>query len=137
MACTSDVIAKSFDDPAPNGRPFTHVFDITGEWRTNSASVEVQVPSTFGISLALARAAAQHNVKAYIRAIGPLFEQADPRKKFKEEDEKGWVPDGILGVWWLEMLRAIGSVPGLPLVVLRGGMLYGQGIVGLEGESLT
>jgi hypothetical protein len=137
---SSEVITKSFDDPTPNGRGFSYVFDITGDWRENTVSAEVQVSNTFGIALALARAASQRNIKAYVRAIGPFFDQADPNKKFKEEDEKGWVPDGPRGVWWVEMLRAVGSIPGLPLVVLRGSVLYGQGVFGLESErsqSLT
>ena len=133
---SSDAINKAFDDPTPNGRGFTHVFDITGDWRPSS-SAEIQISKTFEISLALARAASQRNVKAYVRVIGPFFDQADPKKKFKEEDPKGWVPVGPRGVWWLEMLRAVGSIPGLPLVVLRLCILYGQGIVFLERERYS
>ena len=84
----------------------------------------------------MARAASQRNIKAYIRVIGPFFDHADPKKKFKEEDAKGWVPDGLRGVWWMEMLRAMGSIPDLPLVVLRTCNLYGPGTIYLESERL-
>lgn len=127
-----DVVAKCFDDPAPNGRPFTYIFDGTGDIKYDRP-IDIQISDTFIISLGLARAASQRKVKAYVRAIGPFFAQADPKKKFKEEDEKGWKPDGPRGVWWLESLRAIGSIPDLPLVVLRMGIAHGPGIIGLEG----
>lgn len=126
-----DVVAHCFDDPAPNGRPFTHVFDLTGDMGFDRPA-EVQISNTFTVSLQVGRAAAQRRVKAYVRMIGPFFSQADPKKKFKEEDERGWKPDGTRGVWWIETVRALGSIPDLPLVVLRIGIPYGPNMPALE-----
>ena len=131
-----DVITKCFDDPTPSGRGFAYVFDFTGEWRKVDSSANVQIVNTFSISLLCAHAAVKRDVKAYVRLIGPFYDQADPKKKFKEEDENGWVPDGVRGVWWTEMLRAIGNIPDLPLVVVRCGLVYGPGAVGLEGDAI-
>src|SRR4051812_21665866 len=97
--------------------------------------VEIQVSNTFTISLSVARAAARRNVRTYLRMIGPFFAQADPSKKFTEDDENGWKPDGPRGVWWMEMIRAMGSIPNLPLVVLRAAIPYGPGLISSEGQS--
>jgi nucleoside-diphosphate-sugar epimerase len=39
------------------------------------------------------------------------------------------------GVWFHEAIRAVGSFPGLPVVVLRHALLYGPGMLHTECKS--
>jgi len=129
-----EVVRGVFDRVAPNGRVYDHVIDFSGNILYDRPS-SVQIAHTFKVALTIAQEAAKRQVKAYIRILGPFYNHNDNQKRPKEEDEKGWRPWGKRGVWWLEMVRAIGSVPNLPLVVIRCGAPYGPGILRLESES--
>jgi nucleoside-diphosphate-sugar epimerase len=101
------------------------VLDISGE-RAFDRPAEVQIVQTFNVALGIAREAAkQGTVKVFLRSILPVYDQDTEKKKYKEEDPDGWKPLGPRGVWWHEMLRAVASVPGLPLVILRAAYSYG------------
>jgi nucleoside-diphosphate-sugar epimerase len=103
------------------------VIDVSGD-RAFDRPTEVQIAQTFHVGLGIAREAAkQGNVKAFLRCILPFYDQDTEKKKYKEEDPDGWKPLGPRGVWWHEMLRAVASIPGLPLVALRGAYSYGPG----------
>jgi hypothetical protein len=103
------------------------VVDLTGE-RAFDRPAEVQISQTLNVALGIAREAVkQGTVKAYVRCLFLFYDQATEKKRYKEEDAEGWKPLGIRGVWWHEMLRAVASVPGLPLVILRGAYPYGSG----------
>lgn len=128
-----DVVSQCFTPP-PNGRPFTHIFDITGSYSLTTIH-EIQIMHTFKISLNIAREAAQRGVKAYVRVSPSFYDHKDPKEKFVESDPKGWKPLDVRGVWFHEALRAIGAIPALPLVALRHGHIYGQGIVRSECTS--
>ena len=47
---------------------------------------------------------------------------------------EGWKVKELRALWWHETLRAIGSIPGLPLVVLRTALVYGEGFGRFEGK---
>lgn len=58
----------------------------------------------------------------------PSYEHLEYRL-FKEEEVEGWKPWGTRGIWWHETIRAIGSIPNLPFILVRGGVPYGPGVV--------
>lgn len=58
----------------------------------------------------------------------PSYEHIE-LKTYKEEDMDGWKPWGTRGIWWHETIRAIGNIPDLPLVLVRGALPYGPGVV--------
>lgn len=125
------VVSKSFTDPAPNGLPYSYIIDATGDVIPGRPP-EIYAQTTFNVSLFIARASAAQlsqipgSIKAHIRSTAPFYEHLDPKKRYKEDDPEGWKPRDMRGIWWHETIRAIGSIPGLPLVVLRAGLLYGE-----------
>ena len=135
------VVSKAFTDPTPNGLPYTYIIDSTGELFPDRP-LEAYIRDIFDISLNIARASAAQlaaqpgSIKAHIRVVAPFYEQKKGGKRYKEVDPEGWKPNGLRGIWWHEMLRAIGSVEGLPLVALRPGLNYGEGFCKFEGTSV-
>ena len=121
------IVSKCFTDPAPNAQAYTHIIDLTGEVSFDRPA-EVFISNTLNISLSIAHEAAKHSVKSYIRYLPSFYEHVKDRV-YKETDMDGWKPWGTRGVWWHETMRAIGSIPNLPLVVVRGAMPYGPGYV--------
>lgn len=124
--------------PPVDGSPFTHVIDLTGETYF-SRSEDLQISRTLNISVSIATAASQRNIKAYVRVLPPFYDHKggnrEKRKEgFKEDEEAGWKPLGSRGIWWHEMVRAIGAIPDLPLVVLRIGLAYGPNFLGFESK---
>jgi hypothetical protein len=99
-------------------------------------SAEVQISQTLKVSSLIANEAAKRQIKAYLRFLPSFYKTADPNAKYVEQDPEGWKPMGTRGVWWHETIRTIGSIPNLPLVVLRLGMIYGPNVVRKEGASL-
>ncbi|PVF92151.1 hypothetical protein CPB86DRAFT_777526 [Serendipita vermifera] len=128
------VVKECFDSPAPDGQPFTIIYDWTGN-NIYSLSAEVQIAQTLKVSLPIANEAAKRQVKAYIRFLPSYYQVTDPTAKYVEQDPEGWKPMGTRGVWWHETIRAIGSIPNLPLVVLRLGIIYGPNVVRKEVTS--
>jgi nucleoside-diphosphate-sugar epimerase len=127
-------VTPCFTDAAPNGQPYTHVLDLTGETAFDRPA-EIQISQTLNVSLNIAKEAAKHNVRAYFRSLHPVYDHDTEKKQYKEEDADGWKPFGTRGVWWHETMRAVGSVPNLPLVVMRVSQLYGPGMT--HGEMTT
>jgi len=134
------VVNKAFTDPSPNGEPFVYVVDATGDLNPGRPT-EIYVANTFTVSVYVARAAARYlsehpgSIKAYVRLAPPWYKHADNKKRYKESDPEGWRPRDQRCVWWNESLRVIGSLEGLPLVVLRAGFVYGEGFSRFESTS--
>ena len=153
------VVQKCISDPAPDGRPYTYVFDCSGNYYYNLPS-EVHVEQSLKPSFNIAHAVAAFNsantstltirscysrltntrfwidaIKAYVRALPPFYNHKDPPEKYKESDDGAWKPLGNRGIWWHESVRAIGDIKDLPLVVLRSGYYYGEGLVYSECTS--
>lgn len=135
----SAVVAKSFTDPAPNGQPYSYIIDLTGEVIPGRPT-EVYIRNILDVSVLIARTSAAQlarlpgSIKAHIRYVAPFYEPPDIKKRYKESDGEGWKPRGLRGVWWHEAARAVGSVEGLPLVVLRTGLLYGESYAKYESK---
>lgn len=101
---------------------------------------EVYIRNMLDVSVLIARTSAAQlarhpgSIKAHIRQSTPFYDHLDHGKRYKESDPEGWKPKGDRGVWWYETLRAIGSIKGLPLVVMRAGLMYGEGFGKYESE---
>ncbi|KAG8812138.1 hypothetical protein FRC18_003076, partial [Serendipita sp. 400] len=114
----ASTVSKCFTDPAPNGQPYTHIFDLTGE-STHDRPAEVQIAQTFSVSLLIGKEAAKHSIKAYVRSLSSYYDHDTEKKSYTEDDPDGWTPLGVRGTWWHESVRALASIPNLPLVVIR------------------
>jgi len=121
------VVATSFADPAPNAQPYTHIIDLSGEVSFDR-DAQVFISDTLNVSLSIAHEAARNSVKSYVRYMPSFYENFED-KAYAETDVDGWKPFGTCGVWWHETARAIGSIPNLPLVLVRGALPYGPGYV--------
>ncbi|KAG8831943.1 hypothetical protein FRC17_002314 [Serendipita sp. 399] len=130
----ASTVSKCFTDPAPNGQPYTHIFDLTGE-AAHDRPAEVQITQTFSVSLLIGREAAKNGVKAYVRSLPSFYEHDTEKKSYSEEDPDGWKPHGVRGTWWHESIRALATIPNLPLVILRKSYVYGPGVP--RGEVTT
>lgn len=77
------------------------------------------------------------SVKAHVRVIPPFYEHINGKERYKEEDQKGWKFDvgkgAVRALVWHETIRAVGSVEGLPLVMMKFGLPYGAGMLAYEG----
>lgn len=133
MAGFAVVVKKCFDEPAPNGRMYDYVLDLSGNISFEHLGA-IQMTQTLDVGVNIAREAHKHGVKAIVRLQPPWYDHDDPNARYAEDDERGWKPLGTRGVWWHETLRAMGSIPGLPFVVIRCGYAYGPGLVHAEGE---
>ena len=89
---------------------------------------QVFISDTLNVSLSIAHEAARNSVKSYVRYMPSFYEHVED-KVYAETDVDGWKPYGTRGVWWHETARAIGSIPNLPLVLVRGAFPYGPGYV--------
>ncbi|KAG8799655.1 hypothetical protein FRC16_004646 [Serendipita sp. 398] len=123
----ASTVSKCFTDPAPNGQPYTHIFDLTGE-STHDRPAEVQIAQTFSVSLLIGKEAAKHSIKAYVRSLSSYYDHDTEKKSYTEDDPDGWTPLGVRGTWWHESVRALASIPNLPLVVIRKAYVYGPGV---------
>ncbi|KIM22632.1 hypothetical protein M408DRAFT_332826 [Serendipita vermifera MAFF 305830] len=139
---TPSAVSKCFMDLAPNGLPYTHIIDATGEFHP-TRPVEVYIQNTLCAALHIARASASQmeripgSIKAHVRLAIPWYKHPGIEKRYKETDPEGWKPKNMPGVWWHESLRAIGSIKGLPLVVVRCGFPYGEGYFPFEVTTIT
>jgi hypothetical protein len=121
------VVAACFANPAPNAQPYTHIIDLSGEVSFDR-DAQVFISDTLNVSLSIAHEAARNSVKSYVRYMPSFYEHVED-KVYAETEIDGWKPWGTRGVWWHETARAIGSIPNLPLVLVRGGMPYGPGYI--------
>ncbi|KIM22643.1 hypothetical protein M408DRAFT_322703 [Serendipita vermifera MAFF 305830] len=141
----ADVVAACFNDPAPNGHLYSYVFDLTGDFNYEHPAA-AHMTHTLAPAVTIARCSAAQlarfpgSVKAHLRNIPPFYEQIDGNKRYKENDEKGWQFDvgkgAVRALVWHETIRAVGAIEGLPLVMLKFGLPYGDNMVGFEVTSL-
>ncbi|EJF65716.1 hypothetical protein BD309DRAFT_944311 [Dichomitus squalens] len=113
-------VAAAFDPPAGQD-PYDYVFDFTGEigWDRPEG---IQVGHTFKIARQIGLEAAKRQVKAYVRIQHPFYNC----KESGNHDEKAEVkPEGVVGTWWHETLRALGAIEDLNLVIIRTALPYG------------
>ncbi|GBE82379.1 hypothetical protein BKA93DRAFT_760702 [Sparassis latifolia] len=114
------IVASCFDT-LEGQEAYTYVFDLTGELQWNRPD-QVQITSTFKVSRLIGLEAAKRKVAAYVRIQHPFYQCKEKGDHNEGEDVR---PDGVLGTWWHETLRALGAIEGLNLVVVRTGMVYG------------
>lgn len=118
---TVPATVESCFEPPQGQDPYTYVFDLTGEIQWDRPE-KVQINNTFGVARSIGRAAAKRKVAAYVRIQHPFYECKEKGSHDEKEDIK---PDGVLGIWWHETLRMLGSIRDLNLVVLRTAYVYG------------
>lgn len=140
-----EIINAAYTDPSPNGRLYTHVIDLIGD--TNyEHPLAAHLIHTLSPAVLIARASAAQlarypgSIKAHVRNIPPFYEHlSGSGKRYAEEDEKGWQFDvgkgALRALVWHETIRAVGSVPELPLVMLKFAIPYGEGMLGFECTS--
>jgi hypothetical protein len=148
MSCTftktpvfTAVVTACYTDPSPNGRLYSHVIDLVGDANYEHPAA-AQIAHTLAPSVIIARCSAAQlirfpgSIKAHVRSIPPFYEHTDPKRRYSEDDQKGWQfnvgKDAVRALWWHETIRAVGNVEGLPLVMLKLGIPYGRGMVSFE-----
>lgn len=120
-------VASCFEPPEGQA-PFDYVFDFTGEiqWDRSEAvrttsfsqngpdalssfpSLQVQITHTFKIARLIGLEAARRKVAAYTRIQHPFYNCKENGTHDEKEDVK---PEGVMGTWWHESLRALGAIP--------------------------
>jgi hypothetical protein len=136
---------KCYTDPSPNGRLYNIVIDVVGDFSYEHPA-GAQIAHTLAPAVIIARCSAAQlaqfpgSIKAHIRNIPPFYEHIDPKRRYKEDDQKGWQFDvgkgAVRALWWHETIRAVGNVKDLPLVMLKFGLPYGRGMLSFEGKSI-
>lgn len=69
--------------------------------------LQVQVANTFKVARLIGLEAARRKVVAYVRIQHPFYECKEKGTHDEKEDIK---PDGVLGTWWHETVRALGAI---------------------------
>ncbi len=70
-------------------------------------SAQIQIGHTFKVARLVALEAAHRKVQAYVRIQHPFYNCKDSG----QHDEKAEVkPEGVVGTWWHETLRALGAI---------------------------
>lgn len=122
-------VASCFEPPQGQD-PYDYVFDFTGEiqWDRSEAvraiflavsagstepaspflSLQVQITHTFKIARLVGLEAARRKVKAYVRIQHPFYNCKESGSHDEKEEVK---PEGVMGTWWHETLRALGAIP--------------------------
>ncbi|KAI0721618.1 hypothetical protein C8T65DRAFT_201291 [Cerioporus squamosus] len=113
-------VASCFDPRAGN-EPFDYVFDFTGEIQWDRPE-GIQIGHTFKIARLVGLEAAKRKVKAYVRIQHPFYQCKESGSHDEKEEVK---PEGVLGTWWHEALRALGAIEDLNLVIVRTALPYG------------
>lgn len=68
---------------------------------------QIQIGHTFKVARLVALEATHRKVKAYVRIQHPFYNC----KESGQHDEKAEVkPEGVVGTWWHETLRALGAI---------------------------
>ncbi|OBZ75658.1 3-hydroxyisobutyrate dehydrogenase, mitochondrial [Grifola frondosa] len=98
-------VATCFDPPEGQ-EPYSYVFDLTGEIQWDRPE-QVHINHTFRISHLIGLEAARRKVAAYVRIQHPFYECKEKGSHNEKEDVK---PEGALGTWWHETLRALGAI---------------------------
>jgi len=84
------------------------------------------IRATFEVARIIGLEAAKRKVKAYVRAQPPFYTSSSKGSHDEKEDIK---PNGSIGIWWHESLRALAAIDDLNLVILRYGFVYGPYVV--------
>ncbi|KAI0709040.1 hypothetical protein C8Q76DRAFT_799072 [Earliella scabrosa] len=113
-------VASCFD-PRPEQEPFDYVFDFTGEIQADRPE-GIQIGHTFKIARLVGLEAAKRKVAAYVRIQHPFYQCKDSGSHDEKEEVK---PEGVMGTWWHEALRALGAIEDLNLVIIRTALPYG------------
>ena len=71
--------------------------------------LQVQIKQTCNIARLIGEEAARRDVKAYVRLQQPWYESSDKGSHSEQEDVK---PYGVIGTWWHESLRILGTIEG-------------------------
>jgi len=112
-------VASAFDPP--EGKvAYAYVFDFSGEMRHDRAET-IHINFTFNVSRLIGHEAAKLKVKAYVRAQPPFYTSSGGGSHEKEDLK----PNGTVGIWWHETLRALAAIEDLNLIILRYGYVYG------------
>ncbi|ORY20511.1 hypothetical protein BCR39DRAFT_562919 [Naematelia encephala] len=115
-----------------NWETFNVIYDLTGDIGFDKPEL-IQISHTYKLALGLARSAAAlpKPPRAYIRLTFCFYEMKSSIGHTESADLR---PDGIRGRWWHETLRALGTVHGLNVAVIRCAAWYGYGT--WEGQVL-
>jgi hypothetical protein len=121
------------------------VIDVVGDFNYEHLA-GTQIAHTLAPAAIIARCSAAQlaqfpgSIKAHVRNIPPFYEHIDSKRRYKEDDQKGWQFDvgkgAVRALWWHETIRAVGNVKDLPLVMLKFGLPYGRGMLSFEGKSI-
>ncbi|OSD01666.1 hypothetical protein PYCCODRAFT_1368911 [Trametes coccinea BRFM310] len=116
----ASTVSSCFEPPAGQA-PYDYVFDFTGEIQWDRPEA-VQITHTFKIARLIGLEAARRKVPAYVRIQHPFYQCKESGSHDEKEDVK---PEGVMGTWWHETLRALGAIPDLNLVIVRTALPYG------------
>ncbi|GAA5976563.1 hypothetical protein JCM10908_005549 [Rhodotorula pacifica] len=128
---TEETRRNAFVLPDHHGGPavcFDHVFDFTGEI-DHATPDAVHMERTLRLASALGNAAREHKVGAYIRRLPTCYRAGKEQKGRVGASGVVAEPWGKLAAWHHEAARALASIEGLKLVLVRPGLLYGPFVV--------
>ncbi|KAI0781092.1 hypothetical protein BD413DRAFT_20648 [Trametes elegans] len=112
---------KSCFEPPEGQDPYTYVFDFAGEVQWDRPEA-VHITHTFKVARLIGLEAARRKVAAYVRIQHPMYNTKESGSHDEKEDVK---PEGVMGTWWHETMRALGAIPDLNLVIVRTALPYG------------
>ena len=72
-------------------------------------TLQVQINHTCNVARLIGEEAARRSVQAYVRLQQPWYETPDKGLHEEKEDIK---PQGVIGTWWHESLRMLGTIEG-------------------------
>jgi hypothetical protein len=121
-------VSSAFDPPE-GAKPFSYVFDLTGElnydrpeqvdiaffasllprYQLMSTPIQIQINHTAIVAQNCAKEAVRREVKAYVRLQHPWYECSEKGSR-DEKDNPTPVPG--IGTWWHETLRILGAIDG-------------------------
>jgi nucleoside-diphosphate-sugar epimerase len=122
----SSTIAKIFE--SPDGRGYDYVFDLTGDGMAgHDLPNQFLYERTTMLAARLAEAAANHNVKAYVRDTPPFWSTKSSEKLLREEDQEGRGSEASTAraYYYYEAERAVANVNRLHVAIIRSANTYG------------
>ncbi|BGP54212.1 hypothetical protein JCM8202v2_001789 [Rhodotorula sphaerocarpa] len=121
---------KAFTLPAAfaSRKGFDWVFDLTGE-RAYDTPDTVHAERTLRFAASLGASAVKHAAGSYVRVLGSCYRSRTPSANEAGEKENVYEPWGGQSSWRHEAARALATLEGLKLVLIRPGLLYGAATV--------